>query len=202
MGALRATDDHREPLRRVQRSAFALVVGVVLSGPAGLLLVAWVHPQPAWQGPARFAAELDRVQILPYVAGLLLIAACVALVCNLVVLAPEERKARAYGALVATATFSAIILFNYILQATFVPSLARAYQPENDALISALTMANPGSLAWALEMWGYGALGVATWAIAFVFDTTGLEGALWNLLMIAMGVTTILAMRARSASTL
>jgi hypothetical protein len=33
-------------------------------------------------------------------------------------------------------------------------------------LIGALTMANPSSLAWGLEMWGYGFLSVGTWQVA------------------------------------
>jgi hypothetical protein len=36
-------------------------------------------------------------------------------------------------------------------------------------------MSNPASLAWALEMWGYGVLGVATWLMAPVFAGRGLE---------------------------
>ena len=46
---------------------------------------------------------------------------------------------------------------------------------EDAPIVAALTMSNPASLAWALEMWGYGVLGVAAWLIAPVFAGRGLE---------------------------
>lgn len=220
--------------RAVAQSALAMVLGILLSGPIALLVVGLVHPQPPWESAARFAAELHPVQLLPYVGGFLLIGGCVALVASLHVLAPRERRARANVALVLTAAFAALIFFNYIVQTTFVPALASPYAPEHDALIGGLTMSNPRSLAWALEMWGYGVFGVATWAIAIVFRGGGLERwtarafvlnavlsvaggiatavwpswaltvpgvvsfAVWNLLMVVMGVLVIVVMRRRA----
>ncbi len=60
------------------------------------------------------------------------------------------------------------MLLNYVLQTTVVPELARDVDA-NASLIGAFSMSNPRSLGWALEMWGYGALGVATWLVAPVF---------------------------------
>lgn len=36
-------------------------------------------------------------------------------------------------------------------------------------------MAHPGSLVWALELWGYAALGLATWLLAPFFVGAGME---------------------------
>jgi hypothetical protein len=55
-----------------------------------------------------------------------------------------------------------------VIQVTFVPLLVRPFTGEQGALLAALTMSNPTSLAWGLEMWGYGLLGVATWLCAGV----------------------------------
>jgi len=163
--------------RTVAQAALAVIAGILLSGPLALLTVALVHPQPPWQGPARFAAEFHVVQLLPYLGGFVLVGGCVALVATLCALAPPERRGRAGVALALAAAFAALILLNYVLQAAFVPALVSEYRPEDNALIAAFTMSNPRSLAWALEMWGYGVLGVATWAVAVVFGATRLERA-------------------------
>lgn len=209
----------------VSKSALAVIAGIVLSGPVALVVVGLVHPQPPWRDVESFAAAYHPIQLLPYLGGFLLIGGCVALVASLRAIVPPSRKARANVALVLTGAFAALILLNYIVQTTFVPSLVA----ERDPLIAALAMANPRSLAWALEMWGYAVFGVATWAIACAFHervvaavyvangaisvvggvatmvspgwvTTpgGYVGfALWNVLMIALGALTIAAMRGR-----
>jgi hypothetical protein len=73
--------------------------------------------------------------------------------------------------------FAALIFFNYVVQTAFIPVLATEYAPANGPLLAALSMANPKSLAWALEMWGWGFLGLATWMIAPVFRGSGLARA-------------------------
>ena len=79
-------------------------------------------------------------------------------------------------ALAFVAAFGALVFLNYVIQTTFVPSLV--HDPEaNGPLLSALTMSNPSSLGWGLEMWGYGLLGVATWLVAPVFQGSRLERA-------------------------
>ena len=51
-------------------------------------------------------------------------------------------------------------------------------------------MANPMSLSWVFEMWGYAFLGVATWLAAPVFNRSRLERAT-AVLMIANGIMSI-----------
>jgi hypothetical protein len=70
-----------------------------------------------------------------------------------------------------------MIITNYLLQTTFVPALVRDETGTNDPLLAAITMSNPSSLGWALEMWGYGVFGVATWLVAPVFHGPGLGRA-------------------------
>jgi len=92
-------------------------------------------------------------------------------------LVPRRMRGRANFALALTAAFAALIVLNYVLQTTFVPALASPLHEGDAPLVAALTMSNPRSLGWALEMWGYGLFGVATWAIAPVFRATKLERA-------------------------
>jgi hypothetical protein len=183
----------------VTQAALAVIIGVIVSGPVAVLVVTRVHPQPAWQGAARFADELHPIQLLPYAGGFVLVGGLVALIASLHTLAPATHRARSTFALALAAAFAALIVLNYVLQTTFVPALARPYRPENDALIAALSISNPRSLAWALEMWGYALLGVATWAIAPVFRDAGIERAaaatygLNGVISVAGGVATALA---------
>jgi len=61
------------------------------------------------------------------------------------------------------------------VQTTFVPALAREPASAASPVLAALTMSNPLSLGWRLEMWAYGILGVATWLVAPVFGGSVLE---------------------------
>jgi hypothetical protein len=56
--------------------------------------------------------------------------------------------------------------------------------------IAAFSMANPKSLAWGIEMWGWGFLGVATWLVAPAFRDGRVERAT-SLAFIANGPVSI-----------
>jgi hypothetical protein len=64
-----------------------------------------------------------------------------------------------------------------VVQTAFIPDLASRYEPANAPIISTLSMANPRSLAWGIEMWGWGFFGVATWLVAPDFGGSALERA-------------------------
>ncbi len=158
-------------------AASATLAGILLSGPVAMLLVGVTYPQPVWLGAEAFAAAHHPVQTLPYWFGFLLDGGSVALIAALHAMAPPDLKARTGAALAFAAAFAALIFFNYAMQTSFVPVLAEEYSAAKAPVISALTMANPRSLAWALEMWGYALLGVATWLVAPVFSGGRLERA-------------------------
>lgn len=102
-------------------------------------------------------------------------------------------------ALVFVWIYACFVFLNYVLQTTFVPSLASRYSPMDAPMLAALTMSNPRSLAWGIEMWGYAFLGVATWLVAPVFRggrtarATWIAFALNGPLSIAGAVATVLA---------
>lgn len=185
--------------RSAAQAALIVIIGIVASGPLALLVVAATHPQPAWSGAAAFAAAYRPIQLLPYVGGLVLVGGCVALVASLAALLPASRRARAAFALALAAAFAALIALNYIVQTTFVPSLVRPYDPAQDAIIAALTMTNPRSLAWALEMWGYAVLGIATWTVAVAFGRSRLERATARI-CVANGIISVAGGIATAAS--
>jgi hypothetical protein len=155
-----------------------------------MLLVELVHPQPPWSDARRFAEEFHGVQSLPYFLGFFLTGSFIVLLASLYEIAPPRVKARVLAGLVFGGVAAAMVFHNYVLQTTFVPELARAYHADSAPLIGAFSMVNPTSLAWGLEMWGYGALGVATWLSAPTFSGAGLERAVrWG--FVANGWTSI-----------
>jgi hypothetical protein len=152
-------------------------LGMLLSAPVTMAIVAWVHPQPPWRDAEQLVHELHRVQTLPFLAGFVLIAGLVLLVGALHAAADERARAGTSAALVFAGGFCALATLNYSAQTLLVPWLATHYQPAYAPLIAAWSMVNPDSLAWGLEMWAYAWIGVATWLVAPVFANEGVERA-------------------------
>jgi hypothetical protein len=157
--------------------AILMLIGILLSGPVGILIVTAVHPQPAWPSARAVADNYHAIQTLPFFFGFVLIIGCDLLIAALYRLADEKDKTRALLAVICAAAFTGLISFNYLCQTTFVPALLTSYRPENDAVVAALSLVNPRSLSWAIEMWGWGLLGLATWLIAPTFHGSRLERA-------------------------
>jgi hypothetical protein len=182
-------------LRLGIRAAVVTAIGILVSGPIGLYVVSVVQPSPPWVDAATYAAAYHPVQTLPFFAGFMMVIGFVGIIAALYQLAADRLKPVLLLAVVMSASFCTLILFNYVNQTTFVPAMAQAYRPEYDPVITALAMANPRSLAWALEMWGYGFLGLATWLAAPVFGGSGLERATAGL-MVVNGVISIIGVLA------
>lgn len=145
-------------------AAMLVATFVLLSGPIAFALTL-LHPQPAWTDAVTFAAHAHPIQQLPYWLGFGLLGACLVLVARVVALSWENHRTRALVVLLLTAMYAAAILVNYALQIAYVPVLARAHDPS----LAYVTMANPEAATWLLEMFGYGALGIATWIAAPLF---------------------------------
>ena len=173
-------------------SAICTLLGIVVSGPLAVLVLSLLHPQPPWTDAETFARHYHWLQALPYFGGFFLVGGLVATMASLSVLAPPEQKAGATTALIFTAAFAALVFLNYVIQTTFVPNLARHYSAENANVIAALSMVNPSSLAWALEMWAYGFLGIGHLLIAPVFSRGGIERAT-AILFVVNGVSSAAA---------
>lgn len=164
--------------------ALMALIGYITSGPLGFILVRATHPQPEWVSPSVFAANYHFVQDIPYYLGLLLIGGMVVLVSGHFLQKTEKEKTRLQLllSLLFTGVFAALIFFNYICQTTFIRNLALYYKPENDPIIASFSMANPQSLSWSIEIWGYGILGLATWLLAEYYK--GKNVLIWGLLIL------------------
>ncbi len=145
------------------------LAGFLLSGPLAFLFVQLIKPQPAWTSASIFTANYSPVQNLPYFFGFVLIGGLLILAAAHYLDAANNHltRLRLLLSLSCTLIFSVLIGFNYICQTSFfVHHLAEHYKPEYDAAIATFSMANPMSLCWAIEMWGYAVLGIATWLMA------------------------------------
>lgn len=147
----------------------------MLSGPVALWAVGATHPQPPWQDTATFTSAYHRVQAMPYAMGLMLVAGFIGLVATLTAQLPARLQARKYVAIALSAAFAAMIFTNYAIQTAVIPAIVHSRSASDAPILAALTMANPHSIGWALEMWGYGLLGAATWLCAPAFSGGGVN---------------------------
>ncbi|ULQ51772.1 hypothetical protein [Flavihumibacter fluvii] len=179
----------------ISNGAIIALIGFITSGPLGLILVKLIKPQPAWISAAVFAANYHFVQDIPYYFGFLLIAGMLMIAAGHYLHytgVNRPVKFQLLLALLLTTAFASLIFFNYICQTTFIRHLAIHYTAQNDSIIATFTMANPMSLSWAVEMWGYGILSIATIVFSildmnWVLTTIGLIAYMvWNILMIGM----------------
>ena len=169
--------------------AILTFTGILLSGPLAILLVSLIRAQPAWQGPEQFVANYHRVQALPFYFGFLLISGSVLMIAAIHRL--SEDRGDTLVALVFTAIAAGLIFFNYLIQTTVLPALVRAYTPSLGPIIGIFSMSNPLSIPWAIEMWGYGFLGIGTWLCAGYFSPQGVEG-IARYLFIVNGVLSVM----------
>lgn len=173
--------------RALRTSAVLVVAGALLSGPVAMVVVAIVSPQPAWAGVDVFADNYHPVQVLPYLLGYILLSGfvCFSAACH--ALATPALRTRTAAGLVFTGIYAALVFTNYTIQLGFIPRILS----ERPASVAALTMANPASFAWFLEMFGYAAMGVATWLVAPAFRGSRRADAI-RYLLVANGVLSIL----------
>lgn len=178
-------------------SAIIVITGILLSGPIGVLLTL-IKPQPQWKDEITFVANYHPVQSVPYMFGFILIMGFTLFVSTSFRLASTgTQKIFRIAAIIFTAAYVAFVGLNYAIQIALVPALSLK-QPSWAAF---LTMANPRSLGWILEMFGYGFLGVATILIAPVFRK-GVRMKIIRYFLIANGVISILGAAATALGTL
>jgi hypothetical protein len=176
--------------RYLSASAVVVLCGIMLSGPVSVGLVEAFAPQPEWQDAATFVRHYSWIQCLPYVFGFLILGGFVLLMSGLVGTGREEQRPLEYAALGFTVVSASLIFFNYVLQTAFVPQSL-----DGDGRILAMTtMANPRSLGWSLEMYGYGILGIATAFAAPLFENRGRQMAIRYLLVANCVASVVTAM--------
>jgi hypothetical protein len=171
------------PNKWMIRGALLALAGFVLSGPVAVALVTTLHPQPQWQSAEYFVRYYHPLQLLPYLMGFVLVAGLLLMMAGIYHRQQNEADHGDEGfyslmALCLAIVFSAVIFLNYIIQVVFVHQLASHYRPGYAPLITGFTMANPASLGWTIEMWGYAVLGAATWMLSNIFKPAYLKNLL------------------------
>jgi len=164
---------HPDAYRIGKLGAILSAIGILTSGPLAVLVVALVHPQPPWDGPTLFIESFHRIQTLPFYFGFLLATGSILMLVSVCLL--SKWRASALTALIFMSIGAAFVILNYVTQTTFVPAFVKAYSPELGPVIAMLSMSNPSSLSWAVEMWGYGFMGLGTWVASGFFGTSRLE---------------------------
>lgn len=107
---LRSETDARERSDGLLRmAAFAVIAGLIASGPVAVLVVELVRPQPPWRDAATFARSYHPVQALPYVLGFVLLAGFVAFIgaCTKRLIGPA--RDRLVPAIIAGAVYATFV---------------------------------------------------------------------------------------------
>lgn len=175
----------------ISLGASTALIGFLLSGPIGFLLVQFIQPQPAWTTAGDFVTHYNAWQNVPYYFGFVLVGGMLILAAAHYRNIGDESeldKMHILLSVVWTTIFATLIFFNYICQTTFIHHLATHYQPGYNTAIETLSMANPASLSWAIEMWGYAFLGVGTWLLSAYYRN---KNRLIYSLLIANGVISV-----------
>jgi len=144
------------------------------------------YPQPPWQDAATFIRSYHPLQTATFFCGYFLILGSMLTFAALYLTAGEKDKFRALSAFAIQVVFAGVVFLNYIIQTTYVPFLARNNPPETAHILAVFSMANPGSLAWALEMYGWGGIG-----LSFIFMASIFKQRTIKILFLANGICSV-----------
>jgi len=144
--------------------------GIIFSGLVFPVLTSILVPQPAWRDASLFIQSFHPLQTTTFFCGFFLVIGSLLTFIALFQLSDESLKMKALSALVVNTVFTAVVFLNYVIQTTYIPYLATNHPPEATYIIPAFTMANPGSFAWALEMYGWGGIGLSYLMMAGIFQ--------------------------------
>ncbi len=164
--------------------------GIVFSGLIFPVLSMLFTPQPPWHDAALFVESFHPLQTATFFCGYFLVIGSLLTFIVLYKTAPESRKIWALSGLVINVVFTGVVFLNYIIQTTYIPYLANNNPPETATVLPVFTMANPGSFAWALEMYGWGGIGLSFIFMAFIFENINTERTL-KILFLVNGICSV-----------
>lgn len=171
-------------------AVFTNMFGIVFSGLVFPVLSLIFTPQPPWRDAALFAESFHPLQTATFFCGYFLVIGSLLTFIVLYKTAPESRKIWALSGLAINVVFTAVVFLNYIIQTTYIPYLAHNNPPETATILPVFTMANPGSFAWALEMYGWGGIGLSFIFMAFIFNA-GKQTSVLKILFLANGICSV-----------
>lgn len=162
--------------------------GIIFSGLVFPVLTMLICPQPPWQDAGLFVKSFNPLQTATFFCGYFLVIGSLLTFIVLYITSRAEKKVWAMSALTINVIFTSIVFLNYIIQTTYIPYLATNNPAETASILAVFTMANPGSFAWALEMYGWGGIGLSFIMMAFIFGKRKFEPLL-KVLFLANGVS-------------
>ena len=155
------------------------ILGILFSGLVFPVLSMVMFPQPKWNNAEIFIEHFHNVQTLTFFAGYFLVISSTLLFVVLYMMANESKKVYALSGLVINVLFTSIVFINYLIQTTYIPYLANNNPPEAISMLPTFSMANPGSFAWSLEMYGWGGIGFSYVFMASIFNETIIKVLFW-----------------------
>lgn len=182
----------KENLKFGKKAIYLNIFGIIFSGLVFPVLSTIFTPQPKWQDADLFIKSFHPLQTATFFCGYFLVIGSLLTFIVLYTISCNERKLWALSALIINVVFTSIVFINYIIQTTYIPYLAVNNPVEAAYVLPILTMANPGSFAWALEMYGWGGIGLSFIFMAFIFDKGKYEKLL-KVLFIVNGVSSCLS---------
>jgi hypothetical protein len=174
----------KETFRFGINAIYLNMFGIIFSGLVFPVLSMIFCPQPEWQGADLFVKSFHPLQMATFFCGYFLVIGSLLTFIVLYLTARVEKKVWALSALAINVVFTAVVFINYIIQTTYVPYLAVNNPPETATVLAVFTMANSGSFAWALEMYGWGGIGLSFVFMAFIFGNGKYERLLKVLFLV------------------
>ncbi len=162
--------------------------GILFSGLVFPVLSMIFTPQPPWQDAALFVKSFHPLQTATFFCGYFLVIGSLLTFIVLYLTADSEHMIWALSGLIINVVFTTLVILNYIIQTTYIPYLAVNNPPETSLVLPVFSMANPGSFAWALEMYGWGGIGLSFVFMAFIFGEGNTERIL-KALFLVNGIT-------------
>lgn len=166
------------------KSVYLNILGIILSGLLFPILSTMFFPQPQWVSPELFIKSFHPIQTATFFCGYFLITGSLLTFISLYLKCDDNKKVFMFSALLINVIFSVIVFLNYIIQTTYIPYLAMNNPVETNTILPALTMSKAGSLAWALEMYGWGGIGLSFIMASPIFGNTKIETYLKYLFII------------------
>lgn len=173
-----------------KKAVYLNIFGIIFSGLVFPILSSIFTPQPKWQNAEIFMKSFHPLQIATFYFGYFLAIGSLLTFIVLYLTARDEKRVWALTALIINVIFTAIVFLNYIIQTTYIPYLAINNLPEAAYNLPVFTMANPGSFAWAMEMYGWGGIGLSFIFMALIFMKERYEQIL-KVLFIVNGISSI-----------
>lgn len=170
------------------KAVYLNIFGIIFSGLVFPVISTMFYPQPEWRDAQLFIDSFHPLQTATFFCGYFLVIGSLMTFIALYYSAEENKKVYALTGLVINVVFTAVVFLNYIIQTTYVPYLATNNPPETSQVLAVFSMANAGSFAWALEMYGWGGIGLSFIFMAFIFGQSKREKLL-KVLFIINGIS-------------